>query len=760
MKNINIKYLLLSLVFLGNSVFAQKEVTWQKNLEIADKLSSEGAYYDAIDFYQKAFAKNQNASIATKLADNYMFARNYKAAEEAFEQAINLGSNAPYIYYNYALMLKMNGKYDLALENFNKFKGLGANQIYLDKADIEIDGCNMALQSTVSDCGNKVTHLERSVNSYYSEYGPILFADTALVFASIHADSAVVLSDQDRKDEVVQFYSSKIQNKKYLQAEKLDLPINIPSINSVNGAFSLDKKRFYFTQCKEDFNRKVTCEIYVISIEKNGTWTDPEKLGGDVNVAGYSSTQPSVKATDKKNVEQIFFSSNKPGSLNGSYDIWMTTRDPDGNFEKASNIGNVINTFGDEVTPFYDNDMKEIYFSSNGHPSYGGMDIFRSSEKSIGFSDPENIQAPLNSSVDDIYFTKKSGTSDGYLVSNRPPTNSIFGQTCCDDIFSFESNRVFVNGFVLMNGEPIADADVKLYLMDSKKETEINKTISSKTEKYRFELIPNKVYKLVAKKQDLQKGEEIFTVDCTTSQLDAEGNMRKDVTLNSNDLYVTGKVFDAKDSKDLCGSKVSLYSIDKATGTDVYESMQEFDCNKTMFFKLKPGKKYKFKTQKEGYLTGFQDIPSENAKTPDTLLVNISMDKLSKDKVYRINNILYDFDKSTLRDQSMQALDSVFLILQENPNIVVELSSHTDSKGSDVYNEKLSQSRAESCVNYLIRKGIPRNRIQPKGYGEAKPVAPNQNADGSDNPDNRQLNRRTEIRVIGELVDGKVIYEK
>jgi len=118
----------------------------------------------------------------------------------------------------------------------------------------------------------------------------------------------------------------------------------------------------------------------------------------------------------------------------------------------------------------------------------------------------------------------------------------------------------------------------------------------------------------------------------------------------------------------------------------------------------------------------------------------------------RIPNVLYEFDKANILDASKMALDTTVLrLMQDNPQIIVEIMSHTDSKGNDLYNMKLSQKRAESVVNYLVSKGIKAERLKAKGYGETKPVAPNDKPDGSDNPEGRAQNRRTDFKIIGKL---------
>lgn len=181
------------------------------------------------------------------------------------------------------------------------------------------------------------------------------------------------------------------------------------------------------------------------------------------------------------------------------------------------------------------------------------------------------------------------------------------------------------------------------------------------------------------------------------------------------------------------------------------------------FFTLKADKSYKLMASAAGYFSG--TVAFETANRSDTVFVIIPLKKLEKNKAYRLNNIYYDFDKADLRRESEKVLDSLFVIMQENPRIIIELSSHTDSRGSDAYNLNLSQKRAESCVNYLIqKKGLDPQRITAKGYGETKALQDCSTTgecpqDNSGDCECHQLNRRTEFRITGEL-DGTLLNEE
>ncbi|MEO6633662.1 MAG: OmpA family protein, partial [Mucilaginibacter sp.] len=163
-------------------------------------------------------------------------------------------------------------------------------------------------------------------------------------------------------------------------------------------------------------------------------------------------------------------------------------------------------------------------------------------------------------------------------------------------------------------------------------------------------------------------------------------------------------------------------------------------------FEIDNKKGYRLRIEKDGY---FSKIIPVTLKGSDTLFNPLTcLQQYQVNKPIRIKNILYDFDKATLRPESKSDLDSLVKILADNPGFEIELASHTDSIGSDVYNLNLSQLRAQECVNYIISKGVNKDRLYAKGYGKNRPIAPNTFPDGTDNPAGRQLNRRTEFTVV------------
>ncbi|MBW8685911.1 OmpA family protein [Chitinophaga rhizophila] len=208
---------------------------------------------------------------------------------------------------------------------------------------------------------------------------------------------------------------------------------------------------------------------------------------------------------------------------------------------------------------------------------------------------------------------------------------------------------------------------------------------------------------------------------------------------------VNGLVLDCDGNLPLTGAKITLLD------TVLHRVLKQVTLDETgrYRFDVEPLKHYKILAEKENYFSKAIYVNTDNLTSIDSLgSPTICLKRYEIGKPIILKDIYYDFDKATLRSQSLIVLDTVVSIMQDNPNIIIEMSAHTDSKGKDDYNMKLSQKRAQSCVDYLISKGISSDRMIAKGYGETRPIAPNTMSDGKDNPEGRQLNRRTEFKVL------------
>ncbi len=223
------------------------------------------------------------------------------------------------------------------------------------------------------------------------------------------------------------------------------------------------------------------------------------------------------------------------------------------------------------------------------------------------------------------------------------------------------------------------------------------------------------------------------------------------VNIHLNGLVIDSACLDEVD--------IFLYMKDPTTGEKyLAEELRVNPC--TFSFTLEPDRDYSIEAKKVGYFNDIVDVSTKKKTPADTLNVELQLKKIPKKPIV-LEGILYDFDSANLTASAKVSLDTgLYPIMMDNPQIIIELSSHTDSKGSDAYNLKLSEGRAKSVVDYMISKGIMAKRLVAKGYGETRPIASNTFEDGSDNPDGRALNRRTEFEIIGELTEDEYLPEQ
>jgi len=666
-----------------------------------------GDTYSAIDYFEAYMAKRPaDHEMAFKLAESYRLARNYKEAQEWYKKAYDIDpkKEAEALFY-YAEMLKTDQQYDEALKNFNKFKkeytGNDEHQLKKILKD-QIESCTKAKRIIDSNIVVGINPLDQNFNKVSVELSPMYIDDNNFIFASLRTDTTLYVStiegEENPKMPVRKFYKgTKKDNVFKFVGEWTDGRFNSETINTGNGAFSPDKKRFYFTRCEKNWKYEVICKIY--KSEKAGkSWKTPEELPEIINNPKYTSTQPAVGIDSKTQNEVLYYVSNRPDGK-GGLDIWYALYNQKKKVWKdPKNCGGEINTSGDEMTPYIDNENKKLYFSSNGLAGIGGLDIFRAIGEDNKYLPAENVGYPINSPYDDLYYVLNSKKEEGFFVSNRPGKNDKSKtETCCDDIYSFAYNQV-IKVSATGNVFAINDDEVSKILDESF----IKEKSETKTPK------------------------------------------------------------DTSDKKAVAGAIVSLYLVDKLTGNTIYIKNDTTDANGKYFFDLEPSKDYVIEYENYGNFNKKVKVTTKGLVKSDTInLRKIGVNVMPKLPLI-IKNIYYDFDKADLKLIAKRTLDTtVFTLMKQFPSIVIEISSHTDSKGDDEYNKKLSQKRAESVVNYLISKGIASNRLRAKGYGEEKPIAPNENPDGSDNEVGRDKNRRTEFRIIGSLSQySEIIYEE
>lgn len=638
----------------------QKKLRPRKKYKLAKGLFNKGSLYNSLTYYDEVYAKKPKKVQALERSAyiNYIL-RDYKKSEDLYNQLLEHEKGLkkyPNTRYQYALQMKYNGKYEEAKVAFEAFKQeyKAADEAAMKKlATTHIEGCDLAKKLLENPDRVKIEHLNEQVNNPFTDFAPkMVDSPDDIVFGSIRSDTVLNLTNIGEQDYKSKLYASKFKGDSW-KTVKLLSPINTVEFHSGNGVYSADKKRFYFTNCKEGNNLNMVCAIYVAPIT-NGNFGTPQKLPESVNTPGSTTTQPAI-AIDVSGKEIVYFVSDRKGGI-GGLDIWYTIHNGDDTYSAAVNLGKTINTSQDEITPFYSEELKSLFFSSNGHPNVGGFDIFHSKGSLKDWQTPENVGFPINSSVDDIYYSIWKDKRTGYFVSNRPGGFNLKSETCCDDIYKATLIRdIYLKGFVASKNNPqvpIEGANVSFF---------------------------------------------------TKNQYDASLNLLSNFTTGAEEEFIVP---------------------------------------------IDPETIYQVNTTKAGYWGSEEVFEAKNEKVlKDTIYKVFLIDEIARRKLI-LKRIYYEFDKYFLRREDKKSLDSVALILNDNPTWTIEIYGHTDSKGTDDYNMRLGKNRAQTAADYLnVKHKIDMSRMSLISKGESEPRLPNENSDGLDNPLGRANNRRVEFKI-------------
>lgn len=644
------------------------QLPYYKKLRWADNLFKEGSYLNAIEYYgQLKQEQDRNPYLTWQLAECSREVRDYVPASRYYGEVYAAAKKLyPEAKYREAIMLKMSGQYEASIAAFKVFIADNPKTYkqLKKKAQREIDGANMAMNSMKDPEPYTIKNAGPNVNTAYTESAPYPLGDTALLFSTMAQNNAVEIDKKKRGEYMSRFM---VSHKQYNVADVdsfqwpmafTDGDFNNPKVHVGNGCYSPGGDFFYYTKCAEEDSLKIICKIYVSKFEK-GHWSEGELLGEGINDEG-SNTNPMVAKVGKKDV--LFFASNRKLQSRGGFDIWYSIIDPRNNsYRRPQNAGKQVNTSEDEITPYYDSRVNKLYFASNGWTGFGGMDIYSADGGPSRYTNLHNMGYPINSPADEMYYIKDPiGKPDAYLVSNRVGSIALKNPTCCDDIWRIQ-------------GEP--------------KLTVVGKVMD-------------------------RKSQQLMT-DVVVKMVDQQGDMK---TYNSADG--------------------------------------------NFGFNLSRGKAYVFTSDKQGYASTRASVNTMDVKRTDPddeVSVTIYMDAITPVYTFQVSNVFYDYDKASLRPESAASLDSLVNFLKDNPSLNVEVYSFTDSKGKDKYNKELSERRAQSVIDYLTTAGIEQGRLTAKGFGAAMPAAPNKNGN-KDNPEGRQLNRRTEVRIVSDVPTRRVLY--
>ena len=580
-------------------------------LSEADAQFQRGEYYDASVTYKKVYNKlrkkeerPQRGEVAFKMGRCYRLLNMSARASAAFQNALRYEYPDSTTHFMLAQALHADGKYAAALRSYDKYLEFCPD----DSLAINCaEGCRTA-QEIRARGSRYVVKQAKLFNSRRADFCPMyLGADCDQIYYTSTTEKAT----GDKKSEITGmknadvFFSKKNEKGEWERPEPVEGELNTEFDEGII-AFSPDAQTMYLTKARRELNAPTSVEIYT-STRSDAKWSAPVKFeitADTLSTFGHPAVSPDG--------EYLYFVSDMPGGYGGK-DIWrISLKERQGSLV---NLGPDINTEGNDDFPYVRSDGS-LYFSSDGHPGMGGLDIFRAT--AVG--DPadlrwnvENMGFPINSAGDDFGITFGKG-EDGFFSSNRGDARGY------DHIYSFEYDpvRITIEGLVMdKDEEPVKNAIIRIVGND--------------------------------------------------------GSNQKEVARDDGSFS----------------------------------------------FALQRGVKYVMLAGAKGYLNQKQEFASDSTMEDANYWVEFILPSISKPSV--VENIFYDYDKADLRPESKTALNELIAVLHDNPNVTIEMASHTDRWGSDAYNINLSERRAKSVVDYLVENGISRDRLQPHGYGKSRP---------------------------------------
>ena len=718
----------------------------EKKKEAQEQLTTTN-YNQAIRWaneYKKDLPKSKDAVAIIGVSELYM--RDYGKAEIALKELLeNDKKDQKFQEYRfeYARALKYQGKYKEAADQFNSYAKYGKDDNKRKMAGVELKGIEMAQKAKAAGAA-KVKNAGKAVNSAQSEFGAF-YVGSDMYYSSIASNVEIKLgpdgkSTDTKQEQYAKVYKSAKKGANWGKGTALNDGVNLTGTNNVHSALSADGKTLYFSRCKLEANKSM-CDVYT-STMKGGKWSPASKIEGGSNSDEFSSKQPAVGEINGR--EAIFFASNMSGGT-GGFDIYYAVKQDGAKFSTPVNVGPSVNTFADDQTPFYK--ANTLYFSSEGHPGFGGFDIFTAKQNGVTWSDVANLGKDINSSVDEMYYTMDETGFVASFVSNRTSENSLKAPTCCDDIYTVTYPiPVIIDVEILAfdtNGEELKGVTVQL-VESGKADTKNNERSNFFTWK---DLKKDTEYKIVATKDGYTSAEQTFTTSNVSETVTLKEKFSLKEILVAN---VNVKVID-NFGQSLNKATVTLTKNGAAGDTKTGTTSNVFSWEN-----LEKGATYTAKaaySNDVGAYAGMPTdvvtftVPNENTTIEKTIKLEAPV-KVDPNIPIVLPNINFDLGKWAIRLDAQPQLDKIVRLMTDFPAITkVELSAHTDVRGSAPSNKSLSEKRAKSAMEYLISRGVSPSRIQSAGYGETR--VKNECLEGVKCSDaQHEVNRRVEFAIL------------
>ena len=576
----------------------------------ADDTLLRGEFFEASKMYRKIYnslkkpeERPLRGEVAYKLGTCFQRLNRPANAAAAYQNAVRYGYPDSTVYLNLGRMLQASGKYPQAIKEYETYLEWRPNDRI---AQTGIRGCNIAIASKTNPQSRYIVKQAKLFNSRRADFAPMYLDKN---YDKLYFTTTNEKATGEHKSEITGmkkgdiWMSKKNEKGDWQRPEPEEGELNTDADEGIR-SFSPDGQTMYVTVAKRSETSSTSVEIHT-SKRSDASWSAPQKfeiLNDTVTAVGHPAVSPDGR--------YLYFTSDMPGGY-GGLDIWRINLNERGG--SLENLGPQINTEGDESFPYVRTDST-LYFSSNGHAGFGGLDIFKAKLNSTGDRwSVDNMGLPINSPGDDFGITFGPGES-GFLSSNRGDARGY------DHIYSFilPDLKISISGWVVDKDD---------------------------------EPVPNAIIRIVGN----------------------DGSNQKEVARDDGSFR----------------------------------------------FNLQRGVKYVMMAGAKGYLNQKVEFESDSAEEDAEYGIDFILASITKPSV--VENIFYDFDKATLRPESKESLDELAVMLEDNPNVSIEMSAHTDRKGSDEYNLSLSERRAKSVVDYLLEKDINPARLTYVGYGKSRP---------------------------------------
>jgi outer membrane protein OmpA-like peptidoglycan-associated protein/tetratricopeptide (TPR) repeat protein len=679
------------------------------------------AYKKAIKHYEKAMNGKKDPALHAKIAASYGKMNNTAKAEEHYSKALETENADAAVKLAYAKALMANGK---------KEAGLDAMVRYLDEHPEDANAREWALKSTKE--GEFSEYHESRVKvelldlpNFTAAFSPCPYKEYLYFTAEKNVSTDEKPNPWNGKS-FLDIYRIRHASAFDLNSSESvggqintllhDGPIAVDSVGQyayvTQSALKKNNKRMLDEQ---DINQ---LKISVYKIENNGEW----KLSGDLlfNESNSSTMHPSITEDGRT----LFFSSDRHGGA-GSADLYMVSYNGTEWGEPVS-LGADINTPGNEVFPFARH-KDTVFFASNGHGGMGGLDIFMSVFDGQKWSHPQNLKSPINTHFDDFSIYRNMDGKSGFFSSNRTGKDQIYSWEVRDPQF------LIVGKVVDIDKDPV---DHALVMLSSN--NPMDSILTDPNGNFEMPLDWNRDYEISGKSNKLFT--DTFAI--STMGLEKSDTFRVELNLQGPEFLVRGYVIDKNSKLRLSDVNVELLNADE-TKLNVIKTGASGEFS----FKLNRNEQYSIYGNKKKYFTRMVAVSTVGLKESKTFEVVLELEEVKEKTTIVLNNIYYDFDKWFIRKDAVGDLDNLLRFMKDNPGTKIEMSSHTDSRGTNTYNLDLSDKRAKSAMDYLIERGVGRDRMQFKGYGETKLV--NGCKDGVICTEAKhQANRRTEFTVL------------